>query len=453
MVNYRVEKMRDLVFIAALSMAICQVARGEPPLPAAAALQLSAFKPLQDAFQKNSDFLDDLEHRSFQFFWDTASPGTGLVPDRLKADGGEATDASSIAADGFALTALCIGAQHGWISRDEAYARALTTLRFFDSRLASEHGFFFHYVNMKTGGRMWDSEASTIDTWLFLCGALTVRQYFPGTDAARLATKLYEQADWAWMTDGGPTLSMGWKPDGGFLKARWNGFSEDIGMYLMAIGSRTHPLLPAAWSAFDRASATAHFHDFTWLQYPPLFIHQYPEAWIDFRGSKDAYANYWDNSRTATMAQKAFCESLESRFPDYGKVWGITASEGAKGYVDWGGPPVNPKDAPDPRIDGTVVPCAAAGSIPFAPDACIADLRAMYSNYGGTVYGKYGFVDAFNPLTQWKSPDVVGIDVGITLLMAENYRTGFVWHTFMQNPEIPEAMKAVGFAQVAIAGK
>src|SRR5262249_12953333 len=152
-----------------------------------------------------------------------------------------------------------------------------------------------------------------------------------------------------------------------------------------------------------------------------------PQAWIDFRGSRDAYANYWENSRTATMAHKAFCEKLQTRFPDYAKVWGITASDGQKGYTDWGGPPINPKDSPDPRIGRSVVPCAAGGASPFAAEDCIADLRQMYRDYGGTVYRKYGFVDAFNPLAGWASSDAVGIDVGITLVMAENHRSGFVW--------------------------
>lgn len=431
--------------------AAAAAAAGLPPgsVGAPSTIAPPQFKPLADPFSQDADFLDDLEHRAFQYFWDTANPETGLVPDRARADGTLSGTVSSIAADGFELTAVCIGAQRGWIDRDAAYQRVLTTLQTFDTKLVNEHGFFYHYVNMNTGERVWNSEASSIDTWLFLSGALTVRQYFPGTPAAALATKLYEQADWAWMTDGGDTLTMGWKPGTGFLKYRWNGFSEDLGMYLMAIGSRTHPLDPHAWNAFDRASATAHFMDQEYMQYPPLFIHQYPQAWIDFRGSRDAYANYWENSRTATMAQKAFCEKLQARFPDYGKVWGITASDGQKGYMDWGGPPINPKDLPDPRIDGTVVPCAAAGSIPFAPEECIADLRRMYRDYGATIYRKYGFVDAFNPATGWHSADVVGIDLGITLVMSENYRTGLVWRTFMTNPEIPWAMKAVGFAQAA----
>ena len=173
---------------------------------------------------------------------------------------------------------------------------------------------------------------------------------------------------------------------------------------------------------------------------PNLFTHQYSHAWFDFRKKKDAYADYFENSATATKAHKAFCISLHDEFPDYSEnLWGISASDYAKGYTAWGGPP---RQGP---IDGTIVPYAAAGSLPFAPAECLAVLRNIRSSYGAKAWGRYGFIDSFNPLADWYNPDILGIDQGVTMLMAENFRTGFVWDTFMRNPEVQNAMSAVGF--------
>lgn len=178
----------------------------------------------------------------------------------------------------------------------------------------------------------------------------------------------------------------------------------------------------------------------TFMQCPPLFTHQFSHAWVDFRDRRDATADYWRNSVLATQAHRHFCMHLADRFPKYGpELWGITASNSEKGYVAWGGPPATP------QIDGTVVPCAAAGSIPFTPEPCISVLRHMREAYGKRVWKKYGFVDAFNPNSEWTDSNVIGIDVGITLLMAENHRSGFVWRWFMANPEIEKAMALAGF--------
>lgn len=445
---------RALVAVLAGASAAISSARATDVLPAITAQPAGLVaQPGGLDFAKDDDFLEDLEHRSFLFFWETANPANGLVPDRARADGSGPGRISSIGSVGFGLTALCIGVQHGWISRAAAYDRALTTLRFFAEKVPSEHGFYFHFVDMKTGQRAWNSELSSIDTWLLLSGVLTVRQYFHGTEVGQLATKLYEQADWQWMQNGGETLNMGWKPESGFLKHRWDGFSEHLAMYLMAMSSPKHGVGADAWKAFKREPALTHYQGFTYYQYPPLFIHQYPHAWIDFRDQKDAFTDYWANSKAATLAHEKFCESLKDRFPAYEKLWGITASESQKGYMDWGGPPVGDRVGFDQRIDGTVVPCAAGGSIPFAPQDCISDLRRMQQEYGSKIYLKYGFVDAFNPESGWVGANVLGIDVGITLVMAENYRTGFVWHTFMANPEIAQAMKVAGFVRTVAAAQ
>jgi hypothetical protein len=395
-------------------------------------------------------FLDDLARRSFLFFWEQADPGTGLIADRAGADGGPPANpasrgVASIASVGFGLTGVCIADRRGWLSHEQAYARVLTTLSFLHDRMPHQRGFFYHFVDMKTGRRVWDCELSSIDTALLMAGVLTARQHFKGTEVERLATQLYERVEWPWMLAGCDTLAMGWRPEGGpgggFLPARWGRFSEHPILYLLAIGSPTHPLDPECWHAWRR-EPVVRYAGRQFVQQPPLFVHQFPHAWVDFRGRRDDYLDHWQNSVDATLAHRQFCIDLGAtgRFPKYGPpLWGITASDSAGGYVAWGGPPESG------GVDGTVVPCAAAGSLPFAPRECLQTLLHMREAYAARVWKRYGFVDAFNPHTGWTASDVIGIDVGITLLMVENHRSGWVWECFMRNEEIGRAMAAAGF--------
>ncbi|MDQ6652771.1 MAG: hypothetical protein M3Y84_08495, partial [Acidobacteriota bacterium] len=371
---------------------------------------------------------------------------TGLVLDRARTDGSIHDEAhrniASIAAVGFGLTALCIAAERHWIKPREARERARRALRFLAERMPQEHGWFYHFVDWRNGERRWQSELSSIDTALLLAGVLTVRQYYrDDAEIYRHATTIYERVDFPWMLDNNPTLlSMGWHPESGFIKSRWDNYSEHTMLYLMAIGSPTHPIAPDSWYAWARD--WNHYKEYTYLGTAPLFTHQYSQAWVDYRHRREVKAsrvNYFENSVIATRAHRQFCIDLAREFPGYSEnVWGITASDSAKGYVGWGGPPR------DPSIDGTVVPCAAAGSLMFTPDISLPALKTMYEKFGKRVYGRYGFVDAFNPTTGWTNPDVIGIDVGITVLSAENLRTGFVWRYFMRNQEIPRAMHLVG---------
>ena len=387
----------------------------------------------------DDSFLDELERAAARFFWEAADPTTGLVKDRSRADGPDPRDVASIAATGFGLTALCIADQRGYRSRDEVRQHVRTTLQFLETRLPHEHGFFYHFVHPRTGERVWHSELSSIDTAILQCGVLTCRQHFDDAEIRRRARQIYERVDWPWMLAHGPTLSHGWKPESGFIKHRWDTYSELMMLYLLAIGSPTHPVPVESWHAWKRP---AFEHAGTRYINPqaPLFIHQYSHAWFDFRRKRDRYADYFENSVLATKAHRQFCLDLRPRFPQFSKdLWGITASDSAKGYVAWGGPP---EQGP---LDGTLVPCAAGGSLPFLPAECLRVLRTMRERFGERAWKRYGFVDAFNPHTAWFAPDVIGIDVGITMLMAENVRTGFVWDTFMKNDEMRRAMNQAGF--------
>jgi hypothetical protein len=396
---------------------------------------------------EDDGLLDDLSRRSFQFFWEQADPATGIVRDRSRTNGlpvdGEARDIGSIAAVGFGLSGLCVAAAHDWIAPPAAVERARITLRFFADRIPHQRGWFYHFVNIHTGAREWASELSSIDTALLLAGVLTVRQCFDrDAEVTRLADLIYRRVDFDWMLAGDPrVLSHGWKPESGFLASRWDRYCELMILYLLAIGSPTHAIPGDSWRAWARP--VIRFDRYSYVGGPPpLFVHQYAHAWVDFRGRREAeppYLDWWQNSVEATRAHKAFCLSLDREFPGYTEnVWGITASDSRRGYVAWGGPPRHP------AIDGTVVPSAAAGSLMFVPDIAVPVMRELRARFGQRIYGRYGFADAFHPTDGWVNPDVIGIDLGITLLSAENLRSGRVWDWFMRNREIPAAMDRAG---------
>jgi hypothetical protein len=297
-------------------------------------------------------------------------------------------------------------------------------------------------MDSRTGQPSFNAEVSSMDTALLLAGVLTACQYFDSDpELVRLAKYIYDRVDFQWMLNGDPLLlSHGWRPDTGFIRHRWNAYSELMILYTLAIGSRTHPIPPDSWYAWNRPELVYGSYKFI-TSAGPLFIHQYSHAWIDFRERRELRAPFTDwfvNSITATRAHRDYCISLSTRYPSYSAdIWGITASDSAKGYSAWG---VWSGDPGLFQIDGTIVPCAPAGSLMFTPDICVPALRKIRSKYGDHVYLRYGFSDAFNPITKWIDDNVIGIDIGITLLSAENLRTGNVWRWFMSNPEIPRAM-------------
>ena len=389
----------------------------------------------------DDELMDEIQRAAFDFFWTEASPNTGQVKDRALAAGNDTRKImSSIASTGFGLTALCIGDKRGYGNAAQIKSRVITTLDFLANKMPHEHGFFYHFVDPETGAR-WTKriEVSNIDTALLLCGIIFARQYYNDPRITALANTIYQRMDWPWFLNGGKAFAMGWHPESGFIQARWDHYCELMMIYLLAIGSPTHPVSPETWKAWSRPPIA-----YAGLKYiygdSPLFVHQFSHAWFDFRNTHDAFADYFQNSIKATKAHKEFCLSLKSQFSDYSEnLWGITASDYAKGYTAWGGPP-----AKGP-IDGTVVPCATAGSLPFAFSDCIAVLRNIRSTYGAPAWKRYGFVDAFNPLTNWFDQEVIGIDQGISILMAENQRSGFVWNVFNAAPEVQSAMSAVGF--------
>jgi hypothetical protein len=393
--------------------------------------------------QEDHDFLYELECLTFRYFWEQASPATGLVKDRCNVRVGQDNGiVASIAATGFGLTAICIADEENFIPRDQAVERVTTTLRSLWKKLPNHRGFFYHWANINTGERIWDSEISSVDTAILLCGVLSCREHFHEKEITQLSNDIFNRVDWSWLSEDTTLLSHGWTPEFGFLPVRWDFYSELMMLYLLGLGSGSHPLRPDAWNAWKRL--TFEYDGLRYIgSFAPLFIHQYSQAWFDFRGKRDRFTDYFQNSVIATDAHRRFCIELASQFPTYSDdLWGITASDSEKGYVIWGGPPaIGP-------IDGSVVPSAAAGSIPFLPEPTMRVLKNIRNRYG-SAWARYGFVNAFNPLKNWYDSDVVGIDTGITMLMAENARTGFVWKTFMKTPEATRGMERAGFNPTA----
>lgn len=401
--------------------------------------------PATQLSPQDDDFLDEISRASFQFFRESTHPDTGMVKNLGRLTGDEHNTVSSIAATGFGLTALGIASERGWMKRNEAQERARKALRFLWNETPNEHGFFYHFIDWRTGARVWQSEISSIDTAILLCGVLSCRQYFADAEIQDLASKIYDRTDWQWLFRDRPFLGHGWTPEDGFLNARWDTFSEHMMLYLLAIGAREHAIPAAAWNAWQRPAMNYAGYSYIDAE-APLFIHQYSHAWFDFRGQHDGHADYFENSTVATKVHREFCCELSAEFPHYSReLWGITASDSPNGYVIWGGPP---RQGP---IDGSIVPCAAGGSLPFLPQDTITVLRGLKERYGRRVWGRFGFTDAFNPATGWASQDYIGINTGITLLMAENARTGLVWDMFMKNPEPRRAMQLVGFQETALA--
>ncbi|HET6567298.1 MAG TPA: glucoamylase family protein, partial [Rhodothermales bacterium] len=400
-------------------------------------------------------FLDLVAETAFGFFWNEANPSNGLIKDRSTA-----TSPASIASVGFGLSAITVGIDRGWITREEGVTRVLNTLRFFWNAPQSEtdelatgyKGFFYHFLDMNTGERAWKCELSTIDTALLLGGILHARGYFTGDtpeedEIRSLATSIYERVDWAWAQARPPLVSMGWKPGTGFLKADWKGYNEAMLLYVLALGSPTHPVEPAAWTKWTETYDWETHYGYSFVRFPPLFGHQYSHTWIDFRGIRDAYMqekgiDYFENSRRATLAQRAYSADNPNGYPNYSAdEWGLTASDIPNGYRARGAPPPQ-------NDDGTIAPTAPGGSIAFTPEESAAALRRMYARYYARLWGPYGFRDAYNVSEDWFDTAYLGIDQGPILLMIENKRTGAVWDVFMEDSDIKRGLDRAGFEKV-----
>jgi hypothetical protein len=433
---------------------------------------------------RGTAFLDTLQRRTFNWFWDQTNAQTGLTPDRWPTK-----SFSSVAAIGFALTAYPVGVERGYITRAAGAERTLNTLRFLynapqgrqPTAVTGYKGFFYHFLDMDTGHRFQTVELSTIDTSLLLAGALFCQSYFDGADATEAsirayADSMYRRVEWPWAITKPPVLSMGWHPETGFINSHWEGYDEAMIIYILAYGSPTYPIDPAsgAWNAWTSTYRWAPFYGREHVNFAPLFGHQYSHVWIDFRGIQDTYMrgkgiDYFENSRRATLSQRAYAIDNPGQWKDYGPtIWGLTAVDGpldatltisgrARQFFTYRARGAAAGEITD---DGTIGPTAAGGSIPFAPEVTIPALVAMREKYGDNLFTNYGFLDSFNPTFDvevkpqhgkvvpgvgWFDTDYLGIDQGPIVAMIENYRSDLIWKTMKKNPYIIAGLKRAGF--------
>lgn len=385
--------------------------------------------------KEDGQFIVLLEKKVFQYFQNEQDTQTGLIKDRSTPG-----SPASIAATGFGLVAYCIAEKNGWLSRVEASQKVLKILTTLSENASKEHGFFYHFLDSKTGKRWADSEVSSMDTALLMAGVLFVSQYFPNSEVSARARDLYNAVEWDWMTKSPEELLyMRWTPEKGFSDSSlWNMSAEEMILYLLAMGSPTHPIAEKAWTQWERK--TYQEGDFEFIADPQcsLFTNLYSQAFIDFRNQHDAFANYWKNAQKAVLANRAFCISRKQDFQGYGpEGWGISASDGPRGYRAYG--------AKEGEHDGTLAPYALIASLPLAPDVAFPAIKKMLISYGSKIWGPYGPTSAFNPTEKWFSHDTIGIDEGIMVLMIENYRSELVWKTFMKESVIQNALKKAGF--------
>ncbi len=425
----------------------------------------------------------DIERRTFEYFWNTTDPRTGLTPDRWPTP-----SPSSIAADGFALTADVIGAYRGYVSREAAAERARTTLAFLASRpqgpgavgFAGYHGLFYHFLDMRTGVRSRNSELSTIDTALLMAGVLTAESYFDRDtpverSVRRFADQLYRNVDWRWTEQGDPRVRMGWMPDTGFYTSTWDGYSEGSLLYILGLGSPTHRLRSDAWKAWTSTDPTEwrSLDGETFLAFGPQFANQYTAIWVNFQGIADPFmashqSNYFQNGQRATLAQQQFAIDDPHYWRGYSKyIWGLTACDGPgnvradfhggmRVFHSYAARGITSGDVDD----GTLAPTAMVGSLPFAPRVVSYSTVALMRTYGDIIYTQYGFLDSFNPsftdaaLAEhghvipgrgWVDGDFIGIDQGPILAMIENERSGLIWKLMQHNRYIKEGLERAGF--------
>jgi hypothetical protein len=409
--------------------------------------------------QTTAAILDSVQRTAFQYFWYQANPANGLVRDRSTSG-----SPASIAAVGFGLSSICVAVDHGWVTRADARTRVLTTLQTFwngpqgsaSSGTIGYRGLFYHWLDMNTATRSipFNSELSTIDTALLFAGILDAKQYFQTSDPGEvqireLADSIYRRADWNFARNNHAAIQMGWRPGTGFANfGEWIGYNEAMILYILALGSPTHPLpdttATGSWAAWTSGYQWDTQYGYSFVIFPPLFGHQYSHCWIDFRTNGDEYMRghnitYYENSRRATLAQRAYSIANPGGFVGYSdSLWGITASDVPSGYNARGAPPAQ-------NDDGTITPTAAISSIPFAPDEVIPVVRNLYLHYKPQLWGPYGFRDAFNPTVNWYDTDVLGIDQGPIAMMIENYLNQSIWNRFMQNADIQRGLQRAGF--------
>ncbi|HEV7474079.1 MAG TPA: glucoamylase family protein [Pyrinomonadaceae bacterium] len=422
----------------------------------------------QDYFSDQQ--LETLQRLTFDYFLKETNPDNGLVPDSTRQGA-----PCSIAPTGFALAAYPIGVERGFLTRKDAVRRTLTTLRFFwqsahgpEPNATGHKGFYYHFLDMKTGRRAWNCELSTIDSSFLIAGGLAAAQYFTRETADEreirtLAEAIYTRADWQWAQNQEDTVTHGWKPESGFIKYRWRGYNEALILYVLGLASPAHPLPKKSYRAWTTTYEWKKLYGYEFLYAGPLFIHQLSHLWIDFRGIQDEYMrgkgiDYYENSRRATYIQQQYAIRNPRKFTGYGEhIWGLTASDGPgpaskkvggrlRRFYDY-----QARGIPNGPDDGTLAPWAVIASLPFAPEIVLPSLQYFDETFPAMT-SKYGFKCSFNPTfstasgEEWISKGYYGLDQGPIVLMIENYRSGFLWGLMRRCPYVIAGLRRAGFS-------
>ncbi|HEX4124794.1 MAG TPA: glucoamylase family protein [Tepidisphaeraceae bacterium] len=423
--------------------------------------------------------LAELQRQTFAYFLHETNPRLGLVADKTEQAG-----PASIAAVGLALAGYPVGVERGFISRHEAVSRTLAAMRFFHTApqgtqpdATGYKGFYYHFLDMHTGKRSGGCELSTIDTALLLAGMLAAAAYFDHEDAAEAeirqsADELYRRADWDWARNGGATVSHGWSPESGFLPDRWEGYCEALVLYVLGLGSPTHPLPAESYEGWSSTYQWKNVLGYEYLYAGPLFVHQLSHLWIDLRGIQDKFMrskgiDYFENSRRATYAQRQYAIENPREFIDYSDIsWGITASEGpGPATLTIGGKRrhffgYQSREIPDGPDDGTLAPWAVVASLPFAPEIVLPALQ-HFEDLNLREPHRYGFKATFNRTFPekdrdrpfWVSPYHLGLNLGPMLLMIENAQSGLLWRLMRSCPCIIHGLSRAGFTGGWLDGK
>ena len=396
----------------------------------------SAGLRLMEAYAEaaDDDWLNEVERRAVAYFLDQANPRNGLVRNTT-----EPNAPASITASGVALAVLPVGIERGWVSRPHGYQYARRLLQTLTQHLPHEHGFFYHFLDPETGARTWHSEISGIDTAIAAASALVAGAYFPDTEVEQLAQQLYDRIEWSWFLQEAGTLAWSWTPEQG-LDGNPMDFSESLLAYLLGLGSSTHPLPASSWDALWRPLGRYAGHSLVFTHDGSLFAYLLPLAWIDLRDRHDAYLDYWMNATYAVLANRQFCLDQQERFATYrAGFWGLSAALGRKGYIAYGGKPGKNTH------DGTVAPYAVAASIPLVPELALRTYHEMCVLASPTAWGRYGLTDSFTLDPPFRCEYYIALDQALTLLMIENFRTGFVWRLLARHPVIQRGLSRAGF--------
>lgn len=391
--------------------------------------------------KEDQDFLNQVQRKAFDYFWDGFDPVTGLIVDRTKGT------RTSIATSGFGLSAYIIGVENGWVTRDEAYRRILIMLNSYykdplnaeDLCVEGKYGLFYHFINTNTGERHRRSEVSTIDSAILMAGILHVMEYFKGTEVEELAKKVYLNAQWDKYLNTNKAITGGWKPaEENWTNPEYKGYNEYSLVYLVALGSTTYPIPEESWDAYNSGNGAEWLKPYNdigafktphGILQPHAYLYQFPTCWYDFRNKKDKYANHWEVAVNALKANMRYTQNWGALVDYPEELWGWTACAGRDGYIGFSKP-----------YNGTLAPSAVVASLPFLPEESLKSIKFMYEKYGDKIWGKYGFVDSFNPHQDWYDDGFLGIDKGNEVLMIQNFRNGGVWETFMNNSFVQRSM-------------